>query len=65
MASELPGAAMTRKVCPFISDSQGTVFCKGEICYAAYPQRFMDETFWFCSIIDGPGGLPETGDNDR
>ena len=65
MASESPDAPMEAKVCPIISDSSGTVFCRGEICYAAYPQQFMDETHWFCLIIDGPGELPETGEDDR
>jgi len=65
MACELPDTGMKTKVCPIISDSNGTVFCIGSLCYAAYPQQFMDETHWFCLIIDGPGELPETGDNDR
>lgn len=65
MASELPDAPVSRKVCPFISYSNGTVFCKGEICHTANPQRFLEEGFCFILTIGGQGDQPETGENDR
>ena len=55
MASESPDAPMKTKVCPIISDSHGSVFCKGDICYAAYYRSLMGETTCFCLIIDGTG----------
>ena len=55
MASESPDAPMKTKVCPIISDSRGSVLCKGDICYAAYYRSLMGETICFCLIIDGTG----------
>ena len=49
------GQMSERKICPIMSDSGGRVLCQGCNCYAAYPQVLMAETFWFCTIIDGPG----------
>jgi hypothetical protein len=48
------GQMNERKICPVMSDSRGRVMCQGCNCYAAYPQVLMAETFWFCTIIDGP-----------
>ena len=49
------GQMIDRKICPIMSDSRGRILCQGLNCYAAYPQVLMSETFWFCTIIDGPG----------
>ena len=65
MVNKLPDAPSLRKVCPHISYSDATVFCKGNICHTANPQRFQDEGFCFILIPDGQGELPETGDNDQ
>ncbi len=62
MGCEVPDAPVTRKICPFISYSNGTVFCKGEICHTANPRRFKNEGFCFLLITGGKGDLPETGD---
>ena len=62
MGCEVPDAPVTRQVCPFITYSNGTVFCKGEICHTANPQRFQEEGFCFLLITNGKGDLPETGD---
>ena len=59
MACEPPDTWMKTKVCPIISDSQGAVFCKGSLCYAAYYQKLMGELFVFCSLIE------VLGDNAR
>lgn len=65
MVNNLPGAPPSRKICPHISYSTGTVFCKGDICLAANPDRFKDEGFCFLVITDEPGEIPEKEDNDR
>ena len=51
-----------RKICPIMSDSHWRVLCQGRNCYAAYPRVLMAETFWFCTLIDGPCPAEEAKD---
>jgi hypothetical protein len=53
------GHMIDRKICPVMSDSHGRILCQGFNCYTAYPQVMMSETFWFCTIIDGPNPAQE------
>ncbi len=65
MGCEIPNTPVPRKICPYISYSNGTVFCKGEICHTANPRRFKNEGFCFLLITDVISDPPGTGDNDR
>jgi len=55
MACEPPDTWMKTKVCSIISDSHGSVFCIGSLCYAALYQKRMGEPLVFCSLIEGLG----------
>ena len=50
--SEVPAAAMRRKICPFISFGETIVRCKGADCNACRPVPWEDKTIWVCALID-------------
>ena len=65
MVSDVPDVPVLPKVCPYISYSNATVFCRGEFCHDADHDRFKEEGFCFLLITEEPVGMPKKGDNDR
>ena len=65
MVSDLPDAPVLPKICPYISYSNATVFCKGEICQSANHDRFKEDRFCFLLVADEPAGMQKMGDNDQ
>jgi hypothetical protein len=64
MGCEMPDTPVLRKICPYITYSNGTVFCKRVICQTANPRRFRNEGFCSIVITAGQSDPPGTGDND-
>ena len=65
MVSDLPDAPVLLKICPYITYSNSTAFCKRELCHSADHNRFKEEGSCFLLVADEPVELPKSGDNAR